>query len=117
MMSLPASIASRSKTATISASDAGAAVVFLIGIVTLAKPSLESVYHLLGSFACCLQVDFRFFRRFVGRIEAGEILDLAAQRLLVEALRVAPGAFLERGVDEHFHKFALAHDRTGKVAL
>src|SRR4249919_2034415 len=99
MTSLPASSASRSKSATIAASDAAAAVVFLFGIFTLAKPALESIYHLLGRFAERLQMYFRLFRHFVGRIDAGKVLDLAAQRLGVEPFRIAPGAFVEWRVD------------------
>ena len=54
-------------------------------------------------------MDFRVFRRFVGRIDAGEVLDRAAERPGVEALRVAPGAFLEGRVDEDLDEFALGH--------
>ena len=42
--------------------------------------SFEGLYHLLGRFAERLEMDFGLFRRFVGRIDAGEVLDLAAQR-------------------------------------
>src|SRR4051812_14320196 len=117
MISLPASSARRSKTAAIAASDSTAAVVCLIAIVAPAKPAFESVYHLLGRFAERLEVDFGVQRRLIGRIEPGEVLDRTAQRALVEALRVAPGAFLERRVDEHLDELALAHDRAGEVAL
>src|SRR5436190_5454369 len=117
MISLPASSANRSKAAAIAASNSTAAVVLLIAILTLFQPGFESVYHLLGRFAERLQVDFGVLRRLIGRIEPGEVLDRTAQRALVEALRVAPGAFLERRVDEHLDELALAHDRAGIVAL
>src|SRR4051812_44202481 len=40
-------------------------------------------------------------RRLVGRIDAGEVLDLAAPRLPVEPLRIAALREAERRVDEH----------------
>ncbi len=47
------------------------------------------------------------FRRLVGLIDAGEILDLAGKRALVEALGVARDAFIERGIDENLDELAL----------
>ena len=54
-------------------------------------------------------MDFRVFRRFVGRIDAGEVLQRAAERPRVEPLGVAPGAFLEGRVDEDLDELALGH--------
>src|SRR4051794_10576698 len=118
MTSLPASRASRSNSATMSASlDAAAAVVFLFGIFALAKPGFESIYHLLGRFAERLQMYFRLFRGFVWRIEPCEILDLTVHRLGVEPFRVAFDAFVERRVDEHLGELALPHDLAGETTL
>src|SRR6188768_1187592 len=118
MISLPVSSASLSKSAAIRiSSDAGAAVVFLFGIVALAKPCFESIYHLLGRLAECSQVDFRLFRRFIRRIQPGEVLDLAIPRLGVEALGIALGAFFERRIDEHLHELARRHDLAREAPL
>src|SRR5689334_1430698 len=98
MTSRPASSASFSKTALIPASDPAARVIFLVGIVALAKPCLQSLYHLIGRSAERLQVYFGILRRLVGRIEAGEVPDRTRERAPVEPLRIAAGAFLERRV-------------------
>ena len=52
--------------------------------------------------------DLRRLGRFVRRVDAGEVLDLAAARLLVEALRIALLGDRERRVDEDLDELALA---------
>ena len=51
--------------------------------------------------------DLGSFGRFVRRVDAGEVLQLAAPRLLVQALRIARLRHLERRVDEHLEELAL----------
>ena len=53
-----------------------------------------------------IQPDVRLERRLVGRVDAGEMLDLARPRLLVEALRVALLDDVERRVDEDLEELA-----------
>ena len=76
----PRAPAARRRASIASSSDAAAAVVLLFGNVALVQPEFQGLYHLLGRFAERLEMDFRFFRRFIRRIDAGEILDLAIQR-------------------------------------
>ena len=64
------------------------------------------VEHQLGSL-----------RGLVGRRDAGELRDLAGAGLLVEALRVAPLAGLERRVDVHLDEVARREERPGRVAV
>src|SRR4051812_42451231 len=47
-----------------------------------------------------LQVNLRLFRRLVGRIDAGEVLQLPGLGLGIEALRIALHAILDRRIDE-----------------
>jgi len=64
-------------------------------------PPQQGVDHFarqaLGIFAAGHQVQFGIFRRLIGLIDAGKILDLAGERAAVQALRVACDALLERG--------------------
>src|SRR5258708_23242021 len=55
--------------------------------------------HVVG-----VEVDVGRLRRLVGRIDAGEVPELAGACLAVEALGIAPLAFGECGVDEEFHE-------------
>jgi hypothetical protein len=43
--------------------------------------------------------ELRRFGRFIGLVDAGEILDLAGQRLLVQALGIAGDRRLERRIE------------------
>src|SRR5581483_7746979 len=52
----------------------------------------------------------RIERRLVGRVDAGEIVQIAAPRLAVEALGVALLANVERRVDEDLDELALLQD-------
>ncbi len=54
--------------------------------------------------------------RLVGRVDAGEVGELAAPRLGVEALDVARLGDLERRVDEHLDELALADAARGPSA-
>ena len=54
-------------------------------------------------------MDLRVLGWLVRRVDAGEILELAAARFLVETFRVAFLGFLERSVDEHLEEFARLH--------
>ena len=45
---------------------------------------------------------FRFLRHFVGRGDAGKVLDLSSARALVEALGVAGFTDFDIGIDEDF---------------
>ena len=60
-------------------------------------------------------VELRRERLLVGVGDAGEALDLARARALVEALHVAPLALLDRGAHEHLDE-ALAHPGARLVA-
>ena len=53
-------------------------------------------------------------RRLVGVADAGELLDLAGEGLRVEALHVAAGALLDRGVDEHLDEGAELLDQAAR---
>ena len=53
--------------------------------------------------------DLGVFRRLVGRIDAGEVLEVAAPRLLVEALGVPLLGHAERRVHEHLAELVLLH--------
>ena len=54
--------------------------------------------------------DVRLLRRLVSLVDAREVLDLAGQRFLVEALGVAFDAGGDRRVDEDFDELALGAD-------
>ena len=56
------------------------------------------------------EYQLRLFRRLINLIDAGEILDLAGQRLLVEALGIARDTILKRRIDENLDEFALVHE-------
>ena len=57
------------------------------------------------------------FGRFIWRIDAGEVLEFAAPRLFVEALRITLFGLRERSVDEYFKEFARSHkDRAPGVS-
>ena len=56
--------------------------------------------RLLGRLALGLDDDLGALGRLVRVVDAGEALDLAGERLRVEALDVAPRALVERGGDE-----------------
>ena len=56
-------------------------------------------------------------RRLVRRGDAGELLDLAGARLLVEPLHVALLADLDRAVDEDLDEVARLHDRAHLIAV
>ena len=57
------------------------------------------------------------FGRFVGAVDAGEVLELARARLLVEALHVARLGHGERRVDEDLDELALGQHRADHLAL
>jgi hypothetical protein len=46
-------------------------------------------------------MQFGAFGRFIGRIDAGEVLQLAGLRLCVKALWITPDAVFDRRVDEN----------------
>src|SRR5262245_47959074 len=93
MTSRPASNARRSNTPSMaSSSDTAAIVVLVLGNVALIQPALEGFRHLFRFLAERLQMDFRVLRRFIRRIDAGEVLDLTTQRARIETLRIAPCA-------------------------
>jgi hypothetical protein len=54
-----------------------------------------------------LDVQLGPLRRLIGARDAGEVLDLAGLRLLVEALGIALDTDLDRRVDEDLDEFAL----------
>ena len=56
---------------------------------------------LLGRFVLGIEHELGVERRLVRIGDARELLDLAREGLLVEALHVALGADLDRGLDEH----------------
>src|SRR5690348_12646473 len=64
-----------------------------------------------------MKMDFRRRRRFVVAVDAGEIFELAAPSLRVEALHVAPLAFLQRSVDVNFDKFARIEQAPRQLAF
>src|SRR3569832_1245563 len=116
--SRPASSARRSKTPSMaSSSDTAAIVILLFGNVALDQPVFQGFRHLLRAPAERLEMDFGILRRLVGRIDTSEVLDLAAQGACVKALRIAPCAFLERRIDEHFDELALGHQVPHLAAL
>ena len=53
-----------------------------------------------------IQDEFRRLRRFIRLVDAGEVLDLASQRPLVQALGIARDDRLERSLDENLEEFA-----------
>ena len=53
-----------------------------------------------------VDADFGILRPLVRAVDAGEVLELAGPRLLVEALHIAALGDLERGVDEDFDELA-----------
>ena len=67
----------------------------------------DAVGQLFGLLAYRLQMYFGIFGCFIGRIEAGEILDRAGLRLGVKALRIAPRALVNGGVDEYLDEFPI----------
>src|SRR5215204_3920224 len=85
---------------------AGAPVV--LRLLRFARPQvseeLELLYDLAGAFLGCLlfglEDEVGRVRRLVGVRDAGELLDLPGESLLVKALDVPLGAYFERGVDE-----------------
>ena len=55
-------------------------------------------------------------RRLVGLVDAGEILDLAGERALVQALRVARDDGLERRLDENLDELARRDEIRARAA-
>src|SRR6185437_15933077 len=62
--------------------------------------------QLLGAMAAAEQVDIRRLGPFIRRIDTSEVADLAGPRLAIQALGIAPLAFLQRGVDEDLQELA-----------
>src|SRR3954466_13881881 len=56
-------------------------------------------------------------RRLVGGVDAGEVLQVAAPRLLVEAFWIAPLGHVERRVDEDLDELPLAQQRPRHLSL
>ena len=56
-------------------------------------------------------------RRLVGRVDAGEILELAGLGLGIEALGVAGDAVVDRGIDEYLDELAVGDEGAHHVAL
>ena len=61
----------------------------------------------LGRVASGIECQLRRLGRFIGLVHAGEILDLARQRALVQALRIAGDDGLERRLNEDLEELAL----------
>ncbi len=54
----------------------------------------------------CFQVNFRRHRRFVVAVDAGKVFQLAAPRLGIQALCIAPLTFFQRRIDKDFDELA-----------
>src|SRR5690606_13703687 len=118
MIARPASMANCSKMArTALSSDAGAAFVEIFCTVTFNQPFLYDFHHLFWRTVCRLKPDLGIFRRFIGRVDAGEVPYLALKGPRVKPLRVAPHAFLERRINEHLDEFAIFHQFARHTAL
>ena len=68
----------------------------------------DAIGHLVRLFIERPQMNLRLFRRLIGRVEAGEVLDRAGLGLGVQALGIAPHAFLDRRIDKDLDEFAVA---------
>src|SRR5690242_1680765 len=113
-----AASASSSRTARIDASSARLAGISATVIEAMSgEPFLNHFDHFLRGAAFGPEMDFRAFRRLVRRIDAGEVLDLAAERAPVQALRVATGAFLEGRIDEDLDELAFLHQLARHLPL
>ena len=71
------------------------------------------------SSALCerVQDQFRICRRLVREVEPGEVLQFAAPRLLIQALRIALFADFERRIDEYLDEFARRDEFARHLAL
>ena len=69
----------------------------------------NSARQLLRSRIAGSQMDFGIFRRLIGLIDPGEVLDFASQRLRVETLRIASNARVEWGIDEDLDEIPLLY--------
>src|SRR5690242_18107067 len=64
-----------------------------------------------------VEAEVRVERRLIGRVDAGEMLDLAGAGLLVEALRIALFGDRQRSVDMDLDELAGADQLASHVAL
>ena len=83
-----------------------AGIVETLDIEMLDEIGDYSCARLLRAFAVVAEHELGGLRRFIGLIDAGEILDLSGERLFVKTLRVARDALFERRVDEDLDEFA-----------
>src|SRR5262249_5046794 len=77
------------------------------GYLRAKQPLQNGIGELLGRARDGIEMQVRHFRRLVGGIEAGEVLDLAGFGLDVQPLRIAPDAFGKRRVHEDLDEFTL----------
>ena len=77
----------------------------------------DQLGRVLGAGRGGVDADLGLLGRFVGAVDAGEVLELARARLLVEALHVARLGDRERGVDEDLDELALGQHRADHLAL
>src|SRR6185437_16431404 len=70
----------------------------------LTRPKLgeHAPRGLLGGEIVSRDDELGLLGNLVGRVDAGEVLDLARLRARIESLRIAPDALLDRSVDEDF---------------
>ena len=66
-------------------------------VAFLQQVQVNILYRLHGAVMCRIDPELRILRYFIGIADAGELRDLAAPRLGVQALAVAGLAYLQRG--------------------
>ena len=70
----------------------------------------QLIDRLRNAYATGVNAHLRVFRSFVRAVYAGELLDLAALRFLVEPLRVTGTAYIQRSVDKDLDELPLRED-------
>src|SRR5688572_3906143 len=83
---------------------------------TLEMPD-DDVSRLFGRSTHCLDSNLRPLRRFIGRVNASEVLELSAASFLEKAFRIAHLGNLERRVDKHLEEFACSQELPCHTAL
>ena len=76
----------------------------------------DGLRALLRRLALGVDDDLRVLGLLIGVVDAGEALDLAGERLLVEAVHVAARALLEGGADVDLDERAVLLDQLARLS-